>query len=447
MNQICDSCGKEFTSKTKKATCSTDCLHILKHGSLENYHRTLAARKRAAIIRKYGSITNFNKSRKAKKEAKIIQEHGSLEKYNEIRKAKKEAKIIQEYGSLENHKVFLEAKSKAKKISKYGSLENYNKVNQDTKRKNAIAKYGSLDAANNATKEKIELTLISKYGSLEKYNKIKQEKIKETILSKYGSLENYNKITIEKRKVTSLEKHGKENFNNSEKTKETMLKKYGEISYTQTEEFKEKRKETMFTKYGSYYTKTDEYKEKRNNTFIDKYGSLENYYLVSNLNRKETCIENMGVEHCMQNPEVLAKTLETKRAWSDEFKAEIQKKQYLTKKKNNSFNSSKAEDDMYIELCKKYKEVKRQYNSIEYPFNCDFYIPEENLYIEYQGSWTHGDEPFDRTNSKHIEKLEIMKEKAKSSKYWANAITTWTIRDVKKRKIAAKNNLNYIEIF
>ena len=46
-----------------------------------------------------------------------------------------------------------------------------------------------------------------------------------------------------------------------------------------------------------------------------------------------------------------------------------------------------------------------------------------------------------------IEKLQQWQEKAKNSKYYKNAINTWTIYDVKKRNIAKKNNLNYIEFW
>ena len=33
------------------------------------------------------------------------------------------------------------------------------------------------------------------------------------------------------------------------------------------------------------------------------------------------------------------------------------------------------------------------------------------------------------------------------TKFYNNAITTWTIRDVNKRETAKKNNLNWIEFF
>ena len=45
------------------------------------------------------------------------------------------------------------------------------------------------------------------------------------------------------------------------------------------------------------------------------------------------------------------------------------------------------------------------------------------------------------------QQLAIWKEKAKTSKYFKNAISTWTIRDVKKYKCAKKNHLNYMCLY
>jgi hypothetical protein len=82
-----------------------------------------------------------------------------------------------------------------------------------------------------------------------------------------------------------------------------------------------------------------------------------------------------------------------------------------------------------------------------YPYNCDFYLPDYDLYIEIQGNWTHGTHPFDVNNIDDINKLEILKEKSKTSVFYKTAINIWTVRDVKKRETARNNNLNYLEIF
>ena len=102
---------------------------------------------------------------------------------------------------------------------------------------------------------------------------------------------------------------------------------------------------------------------------------------------------------------------------------------------------------MEIELRKTFPNLKTQYRSKEYPFNCDFYIPSLNLYIEYNGTWLHGDKFFDKSDIKDLEKLNQWTEKSKNSKFYKNAIETWTVRDINKLETVIKNNLNYIAWF
>ena len=98
---------------------------------------------------------------------------------------------------------------------------------------------------------------------------------------------------------------------------------------------------------------------------------------------------------------------------------------------------------MKILKCK-YSDIIRQYSSDLYPYLCDFYIPSLNLYIELNNHWTHGPHPFDPNNEEDIKLLEYWK--SKNTKFYDNAIKTWTERDVNKRQIAFNNNLNLIEI-
>lgn len=116
---------------------------------------------------------------------------------------------------------------------------------------------------------------------------------------------------------------------------------------------------------------------------------------------------------------------------------------------NNTFNTSKKEEEYYERLKNIYGEsdIIRHYSDDRYPFICDFYIPSEDLFIEYNGTWTHGKHPFDETNLDDICRLEEWKEKARVSKYYKNAIYTWTNLDVRKQKIAKENNLNYQVIY
>lgn len=124
-------------------------------------------------------------------------------------------------------------------------------------------------------------------------------------------------------------------------------------------------------------------------------------------------------------------------------------KDYITKKINNSFNTSNPEEVLYKQLLEdnKNKTIYRQYKDSRYPFYCDFYIKEDDLFIELNNHWTHGGHPFDPNNKEDLEKLALWEEKAKKSKFYKNAIIVWTIRDVEKQKCAKENNLNYITIY
>lgn len=136
--------------------------------------------------------------------------------------------------------------------------------------------------------------------------------------------------------------------------------------------------------------------------------------------------------------------------WTDEDKKTILEKQYQTKKKNNSFNISNPENIFKEYLINKYGEenVISQYrDENRYPFNCDFYIKSEDLFIELNLTWTHGNHPFNKDNEEDILLLEYWKQKAETSDYYKNAIYTWTILDVKKQKIAEENKLNYLCIY
>ena len=80
-----------------------------------------------------------------------------------------------------------------------------------------------------------------------------------------------------------------------------------------------------------------------------------------------------------------------------------------------------------------------------YPFNCDFYFPDSDLYLEINAHWTHGGHPFDSTNKDDLLLLEQWKKK--NTEFYNNAVIVWTVRDVLKRDTAKKNNLNYLEVF
>lgn len=170
-------------------------------------------------------------------------------------------------------------------------------------------------------------------------------------------------------------------------------------------DIKIKSETTCLKKYGKrHYSSTDEYKIKVKNTNLKRFGATS----------------------WMGNKELYSKFIETKR-------------------KNKTLKSSNSEEKLYKSLIELFPSTKRNYKSDLYPYCCDFYITEKNLYIELNLHWTHGGMPYNPRLKKHKEQLELWK--SKNTKFYNNAIETWTVRDVKKRNIAKENNLNYLEIF
>jgi len=127
-------------------------------------------------------------------------------------------------------------------------------------------------------------------------------------------------------------------------------------------------------------------------------------------------------------------------------------KEYSTKKKNSSFNSSKVEKDLINELIQEYGEedVIHPYRDVRYPYNCDIYIASEDLFIEVNGTIEHNGRPFDPNNEEHIKEAEQIRSKAEQkgprSRYW-NIYKWWTEIDPKKLQTFRNNNLNFKIIY
>lgn len=304
--------------------------------------------------------------------------------------------------------------------------------------------------------QKAENTLLKKYG--QKYpaqiQKFK-DKMKQTFLDHYGveyaiqSVELKNKI-----KNTMLQRYGVEHglqiIDAKNKFKQTMLQRYG-VEYTaQSDELKEKMKQTNYERYGvDNPMKNKAIQSKVQKTVKEKYGV--NYISQSEeikQKMKENNFKKYGVEYIQQVDEVKEKVKQTfiKKYGNDYIKYFIEKGKQ-TKLRNKTYTTSKIELKLFEELKNLFGEekIKYQYNSNEYPFMCDFYLIDYNLYIEIQGNWTHGKHPFDENNLNDINLLN--KWKSKTSNYYKSAIDVWSFRDPIKRNTAKTNNLNYIEIF
>lgn len=303
--------------------------------------------------------------------------------------------------------------------------------------------YCSNSCANKANSTIANETKIRLYGSNNNIAKNKQTK-----LERYGN-PNYNgdrksavlktdyKTRDVKSKQTKLERYGNPNYNGDRKLaaskvnktlmvhhcKETCLKRYGNPNYNGD------RKLAL--------SKIDKRRmvEHMKQTKLERYGDQKYNNVEKN---KQTCLEKYGYGSWMSSDEgkkTMAQILASRN---------VRIKVNETKKKNKSFNSSKAEIEINNLLKEKYPDVIWQYTSELYPFNCDFYIPSKDLYIEFNGSWTHGPKPYENSED---DKILLEKWRSKNTDYYKNAITTWTIRDPRKRNVAKSNDLNYLEFW
>lgn len=258
---------------------------------------------------------------------------------------------------------------------------------------------------------------------------------------------------------TMIKKYGKGKPDIISKMKKTCLKRYGVDIPLKSDKIKEKLKQTCLKRYGvENVAKSKQIQQKIINTRLDKYGYI-NFFCDKNI--REKAKKSLNTNECkekIKNTNLLRYGYEyynqsPKARYNLHIKLsnpEIRRKIIETKKKNGTYKKSKKEDECYELLIKKYDNVIRQYrDENRYPFNCDFYIPNEDLFIEFNGYWTHGSHPYNNLSidDNLIVKKWESKYQKENKELYKNAIKVWTQLDPNKRKIAKDNKLNYKEFF
>lgn len=293
---------------------------------------------------------------------------------------------------------------------------------------------GKCAQSDNILRNKIKETKTIRYGSP---NYVNHEKAKQTCLERYGvEYTGQLQTKIEKSNKTWLERYGTTSPAKLDKTKETLKHKYGVTNVFQIGEIIKHNKEIYYNK--SEIDKTH-IKENRKQTCLLKYG----------VEFPQQCFANkLHMSYIMSSDDIIRKRIAT---CMDKYNIpypivlrNVQEKRYNTMKQNNSFNLSKIENELKEYFDSHNIDYIYQYKSDAYPFACDFYFPEKDLYVEIQGTWTHGGKPFEGTDE-DLQKIQDWCDK--NTPYYDNAIYTWTDLDVRKRNIAKDNNLNYLEIF
>ena len=250
---------------------------------------------------------------------------------------------------------------------------------------------------------------LNRPGKNNKYAKISKDDLIEYYINQNRTIAEVAKILnfaecVIKRALT---------FNNIYKTPEDKIKRY---------------KQTMLKKYGAdSFSKTKEFKEKIEATHLKNCGETSNFKTEEFKKQAEqTCLKKYGVKNAM-------------------LLEETKRKVFESKKRNKTVVTSRFEEAVFSALLQKFTSVKRQYYSTNYPFVCDFYIEDIDTYIECQGHFSHGKEPYDENNPNHQKIVENWKNKNKQT--YTDAIRIWTIRDPLKRKTARDNHITWLEFF
>lgn len=281
---------------------------------------------------------------------------------------------------------------------------------QQKRNKTNLERYGKIGFVN---PEKSRQTKDYRYGNPNYNNRIKA---KNTCIQRYN-VDNPAKISknIDKQRYTKLIRYGDKNYNNRDKASKTNIsrynypdamqsdeikqrlrnsniKKYG-VPYTlQLKKFKDSRiytnisnygvpyitqvpeivdkiKETQFSRYGSWYSSTEEGKSRRRETSYMKYG-VSNPSKSSDIKTKikRTNLLRYGVEYPSQDPNIRRKQI----ANSKDSRFELRIVNML-----NTYD---------INFRRQYI-LRDEVNNLIHSF--DFYIPQYKILIDADGVYWH----------------------------------------------------------
>lgn len=287
-----------------------------------------------------------------------------------------------------------------------------------------------------------------------------REKAKQTCLERYN-VENPSQLNEVKKKKeeTCIKHYGKSYYfqtdEGKEKIQQTCLEKYGCRYASQSQEVKEKIEQTNLKKYGfKSHNSSEEVKQHKVESYLKNHGYAYNFQDPAVKERiKNTSLKRYGVENPGGSEIAQEKARQTKLERYGDAYYNNREKARQTLLANENYNTSEFEEFVYKLLLRLNYEIIRQYKSDKYPWLCDFYIKELDLYIEIQGFPSHGKKgckvlgPYDKDNPEHQVFLKSWQKKAKTNEWYKSSIRVWTIEDPLKRETAKKNNLNWLEFF
>lgn len=299
-----------------------------------------------------------------------------------------------------------------------------------------LERYGNSSYNN---KEKTKLTIAKKLEENPNYYKDITDKCKATKFKNYG---NENFVNIDKCKSTKLERYGNSNYNNIDKNLQTKEERYGYKHYNNREKFKQtistfsvddknrinqKRKLTNLEKYGvESYTQTSECREKTKQTNLERYGVT----CVLLLDECKAAALDVNIEktwklmsnHQLYNPLFTLDEYKKHRTELYEYKWQCKNCGHIFYAQWKDGNVRKrcpicepklhmiAQTELYKFISDNYKgQIITNTKHIISPLELDFYLPDINLAIEYNGIYWHS---ADRKPKRyHLDKTEMCENK------------------------------------
>lgn len=228
----------------------------------------------------------------------------------------------------------------------------------------------------------------------------------------------------ERIKLSKKERYGNENYNNREQAKDTCLEKYGVDN-----PFKdvERVRDGMMKKFGCDHP--------MHNASIKQRVVSKKDYKKSTDKARSTYFKKTGYSNPSKNPSCIDKMLKTKvknGCYDHPGTSNLEKRlEKLLKRK-------------FGEVIPKYRDTRYE-RETGYMYECDFYVPSEDLFVELNAHPTHYICPYDKSNKTHIALAEQYRQ---SFRKWDKVTyETWAVRDSEKRECALRNSLNYIVLY
>jgi len=219
-----------------------------------------------------------------------------------------------------------------------------------------------------------------------------------------------------------------------ERRRQTILDRYGVMVPFHNPAIRARATRTNFERYGvGHYTQTDEFRESQRQRMLNP-----DHVRHVQAAARQTSLERYGYP----SPNM---TDDARVATSRRMKSVDRQRQSLMAKMRNGTFATSSPEGLLHELLVEYfgaDDVERQYRDDRYPYACDFYIHSRDLFVELNGSWTHGAHWFDPSNIADSELLATWL--AKGSRFYRVAAEVWSQRDPAKRASAAAAGLNYV---